>query len=1560
MGTLSHASLPSPHPRGRRLNPRFLKMETCLITLLLLILSSLPAFGQTSASLGGTVLDASRAVLPGVAVTAKNDATGVETRSNSNNSGVYNFPSLPIGTYTVTAEISGFQRSIKTDVRLGGGSQLRLDFDLAVAGTTTEVEVTSSVEHMVLEAGSSTGTVLAEETLAALPLVANDAMEMINIMGGVIKSENPTFYGDLQTFAGVSGNNINISRDGISVNEIRHNSGITSPARLNPEMVGEFKMVLSPVDAEMGRGAGQVQMTTRSGTNTLRGSGVWNIQNTALDAYDYNAKHRAPETITPRQWRNLHNYTISVSGPIIQNKTFFFVSWDQAIARTRTTQYSQVLTPCARKGIYRWLSNTRSGNMDLVNPSVDTSFVGPNPGRSAYRTVVNSDGTPLYTYTFPDTGNLGDFRGTTVTETLQFQSVLGLLSPAARAAVNSDPINCENYLMSTGADSFGFLPVNSDFGVTSAWDNYRTQYDQSGFVSRFSERMPLPNNYQRGDGLNLAAHRWTRRGNGGATIFGGSLYDDNRKAITVKIDHNINAEHRASGTIGYETNYGDDAERVWPESAGGYGGLIERKPVTFTLALTSTLKPTLLNEFRMGMHRTDTMTYEPLGNPQTGNKMSAVLLDLIDTTNSSKFPRYNGFELVAGPGANLAAPTGSAAGTNLLFHPQGNNSAPFASRGIMPVTWGGQDYRWTFGDTMTWLWGAHAFKGGFEYRTQKSFQRNNGAISGSTGNTVASIRGGVMQGDAGDYSPNRTLAFSGGADGGSEAWPLMPKGNIDYVRAGESTYTATAASGNYATAYNLMAYMAGSIANINQYFYAVDANNPRWNSITTGELERTADLRNREFAFFFKDDWKVNNNLTLNLGVRYEFYGAPWEAQGWAAGVKDGIIGAMGASGGDLSTWMPSLSQLLSTGNNGDTGYRSEQILVGPNSPNSNLSTHGRDLNNWAPHVGFAWQLPWFGVGQTTIRGGYSISYTKVSNFDTTFGYSAVISQAPGLQYNYTYSGHQGNAALNQGCLPGQSYGTCYLNYDNFGDLLPLYDAQNGWVGYTAENQPQILYSHAIDRREMTLQMYDPEIRNPYIQNLTLSLTRQAGRFFTVDVRYIGTLSRKGLTSTAYGLNLNVPNLINSGLMDELIKVRKGEESAIFNDYIKPGTLFTGTTTGSQQIRSQYGANIATGNMVGVLNSLATANFGGRTMGCDGPCINPAGTRGNVLRYGGAPENLIYTNPQFAAVYVKRNADHSNYHSMQAQITMRPAHGLNFQATYTWSRNMARSTGSALTDYRDWTGDYNLAQMHRGHQLNVNGSYTLPFGPGGYVLRNATGAVKKTVEGWNLGWIYSAVSGAPFGLSGATTLWSNGTLNQVGPFDRKQGKVEWDYDAEWGLYYGKDKYDRVIDPMCTDDGIVALSLRANCVSGLRALVEVDNNKEIAGYKNWNDTDGYTDPVRGTIIFQNARPGERGNFRPNSLYAPGRWSLDANLSKSVEFMEGKRIEVRIDAQNVLNNAVPTGSGSGMFDSGGSSIGSRGTTVSNPTVIVNTTGSTPFGQMYSKGGHRTFQGRIRISF
>lgn len=1470
-------------PGGNTLPPPHFFVKTCMIVLLALMLSA-AVFGQTTASLSGTVMDTSKAVMPGAGILAVNEDTGVETRTTANNAGVYNFPSIQPGTYRVTAEVSGFQRSTMTNVRMGAGSRNNLDFNLTVAGTTTDIEVTASAESIVLEAGSSTGTVLQENAVVELPLLSSDALDLVKIMGGVVNSDSPLFYGNDQTFAGVNANNVNVVRDGISMNANRPSPGLSSPGRLNPELVGEFKMILSPVDAELGRGAGQVQMTTRSGTNAFRGSAVWDIQNTALDAYDFNAKHVAPEALAPKAWRNVNYLTLSASGPIIRNKTFFFASWDQQIARSRTSTTYGALTPCARKGIYRYLDGVRSANAS-ANPSVTTGQAGPTV-RTPIRPVVDYQGNPLETYTFPeDPSRFYEFSGQTVTNSLRYMSVLGELSPTAIQQIEADPINCSQY------EFFG-LPNNGVIAGT-AWDDYRNRYDQSGFITRFNEYMPQPNNYQYGDGLNVAGERWTRTDKGYMTVFGGSGYDDNRKAITLKIDHNINDKHRLSGTYSYESDAGVAEEARW---SNAYGGLLTRKPQTFTLALTSMLAPTLLNEFRLGQSKYTATTWYPPENPEHGSTLKNLLQELLPTT-ADKFPYYAGLELVAGPGA-------SGGGQSTLFHPDQGIGHPVGSRGNLPSTSGpGNDMRWTINDAVTWMKGVHSFKAGIEFRRNSYHLRSNGAaLLSNSLNTLASVKGGILT----SYSPLRDRALS--------SWQGMPSADFDYVSSG------TARNGNYGSAYNLMVYMTGSIGEIGQYFYMVDPKNPRWNDVSLGELYREADLVSRDWSFYFKDDWKITPNVTLNLGVRWEYSGLPYDGNGLGTNVADGIKGAMGASGFDsLAEWMPAHPV--------DTEYRTRQIFSGPKSQNPDVKIHNRDLNNWAPHVGFAWQLPWFGKGKTTLRGGYAINYMSISSFDANSGYGSVMqNNVPGTSYAYSYRGHDG-------CLGTQG---CYLNFDNFGSLLPLQSVERGWIGLPAAQQPGILTEQPIEKRDQALRLYDPDIRTPYSQSLNMSLTRSIGRIFTADVRYIGTLTRKSTSS----LNVNTVNLINNGLMAELIKVRAGGESEMLNNYIPDGALYrdsasdTTSRTGSEQIRLMYNTNLASGNLVGIVSSLATEN--GNAFSSLGQV---AGVSGRVLRAGGAPETLIYTNPQYSSVTVTRNLGTGNYHSMQAQLTMRPMYGLNFQSTYTWSRNLGRQT---ITDYRDWNSNYWLNPSHRSHSFTTNGNYTLPFGPNGFLLRDASKGVRKAVEGWSLGWIMSLSSGAPLGLSGINTLWTSGMVDKVGPFDTKSGKAEWSWEDYDGYYFGK-KYMRVADPQCETD-LVAPSLRSSCRNNLKALALVDHYE--------TNAQGQQAPVAGQIIFKNAEPGRDGNFKGNPLTGPGRFSLDMNMAKSIEFMEGKRIELRVDASNVLNHATMTSSAGNM--------GARIQTLSAPTVTINSALLTTWGLLQTKTQHRIFQARIRLSF
>src|SRR5213079_977326 len=142
----------------------------------------------------------------------------------------------------------------------------------------------------------------------------------------------------------------------LSVQDGRYLNGVNASTIVNPDMVGEFRVILSPVDAELGRGNGQVQILTRSGTNQFHGSALWNNRNSRLDANTWqNNKQIVNGVWTPGQptWINRNQLTGSLGGPIVKNKTFFFALWDQQIERERVTVRPVALTPRARNGVVR-------------------------------------------------------------------------------------------------------------------------------------------------------------------------------------------------------------------------------------------------------------------------------------------------------------------------------------------------------------------------------------------------------------------------------------------------------------------------------------------------------------------------------------------------------------------------------------------------------------------------------------------------------------------------------------------------------------------------------------------------------------------------------------------------------------------------------------------------------------------------------------------------------------------------------------------------------------------------------------------------------------------------------------------------------------------------------------------------------------------------------------------------------------------------------------------------------------------------------------------------------
>src|SRR5262245_33233225 len=376
------------------MSPRIL---VAFALLCLVFTSHAPA--QVNSSIGGTVEDSTKALIPGVQITATNTGTGIASTTISNESGAYNFPVLLPGGYKVTAELAGFKPVTYNDVQLSAGSPIRLNFTLEVGTVTQSVEVTIATDSLLATSSPSIGEVLTDKRVADLPLTSNNVLDLVRILPGFRESPGGNAF---DTFAGQASNTVNTVRDGLSVTDGRFNNGVFSTTTITPELVGEVRLVLTPVDAELGRGNAQVQIFTRSGTNQFAGSAVWNIRNSALDPNTWLNNHTiAPITCktATRNWSNNHEYTISYGGPIRKNKTFFYTLWEQNIHRERTLVDGGVLTDTARLGIMRYFDGWNPQRFGVANTATPTTsatrvFTAVDTLGNPLRPTVNADGTP--------------------------------------------------------------------------------------------------------------------------------------------------------------------------------------------------------------------------------------------------------------------------------------------------------------------------------------------------------------------------------------------------------------------------------------------------------------------------------------------------------------------------------------------------------------------------------------------------------------------------------------------------------------------------------------------------------------------------------------------------------------------------------------------------------------------------------------------------------------------------------------------------------------------------------------------------------------------------------------------------------------------------------------------------------------------------------------------------------------------------------------------------------------------------------------------------------------
>jgi hypothetical protein len=275
---------------------------------------------------------------------------------------------------------------------------------------------------------------------------------------------------------------------------------------------------------------------------------------------------------------------------------------------------------------------------------------------------------------------------------------------------------------------------------------------------------------------------------------------------------------------------------------------------------------------------------------------------------------------------------------------------------------------------------------------------------------------------------------------------------------------------------------------------------------------------------------------------------------------------------------------------------------------------------------------------------------------------------------------------------------------------------------------------------------------------------------------------------------------------------------------------------------------------------------------------------------------------------------------------MRPTHGVTWQSTYTWSKNLGINAiigvlGASFTNPVDRSKDYTLMPDSRTHDFRTNGTFALPIGPGEKLLGHSSGILARVVEGWQTSWIINANTGQPLNIVAQNMLYNNGTPDIVGPFDLDSAKVQFT-GGPTGSYFSRDAIKQVQDPQCLSV-TTAQNLRTACT--LMAIADAKTNQ---------------------VLLQNPLPGTRGTLGQRALIGPGRWRFDASLAKQIKITETKSLQFRMDAQNVFNHPEPqtatTGASLLNLDINNSSFG----------LLTGPLAKTNF--------NRQFQAQLRLNF
>ncbi len=526
--------------------------------------------------------------------------------------------------------------------------------------------------------------------------------------------------------------------------------------------------------------------------------------------------------------------------------------------------------------------------------------------------------------------------------------------------------------------------------------------------------------------------------------------------------------------------------------------------------------------------------------------------------------------------------------------------------------------------------------------------------------------------------------------------------------------TGTTASGAFDSAFALLLGRIGSVATNFNYSTAGQAFAPG-----TG---KSRDFRYNEYEFYVQDNWKIRNDLTVNLGLRYQLYPAPYEANGFQA-----------ANDVDLDQIF---SRRTANGLAGVAGDSAEPFLtynlIGK--ANKGRPYYATDKNNFAPRVGFAYNPSFtegflgrvFGDRKTSIRGGASKVYDRVSGSVTFIA----------DQVSYIFD----NSATTS--FGATSATTALLNDPRFSSINSI-PVQNVAPVITRPFTPFVSngvpFGNA-DANGETNYAITQNFKVPESYQYSLTYERELPGNFLINVSYVGRKGRKLFTQADAAQVVDFKDPASGQFLLSALNAVQAQLVA--------GTAVTAQPFFENQVNPFSIANYG-GSCMAVFRTSCTQvvsdNFGSLVQ------IGDASDTVQALFSNGLLNSNVGLSSQFSTNAYITNLGKSDYNGLLVSLQKRFSQGYQFDFNYTFSNSKDNNSTVANTVFGGLICDLKNPDICRGpsdfdirHLVNVNGIVELPFGRGKYFGKDANGFLDALIGGFSFSGIYTYRSGLPF------------------------------------------------------------------------------------------------------------------------------------------------------------------------------------------------------------------------